>query len=238
MLPPEQFAQYLAVGSKKRARGPAMFFDLNEDFMNEDFDLSKIPEQCVAHENGEPKHSLYISVYRVMERVPLEALKSLWLATSDGRVLQLTQGTIPEMSNDACHLYKELCPVHPLVASRLNPQQFCKSITYPENAIYVPRICFVDLELGELATDPQGGDASNLPYAHMEHLRDCLNDVADTEEKETKTVDRAHGQWIPYRCVKRGFFVGDQTNLIHYPFPSHSDLENKHYAWWRSATNQ
>ena len=51
--------------------------------------MSEIDSRCVPHANGEPKHSVYLSVYRVLEHVPLSALGSLYLATRDGRVMEI-----------------------------------------------------------------------------------------------------------------------------------------------------
>ncbi len=65
MLEPEDFGTYLAVGTEKRSRGPAMFFDLKEGFSSDYFDLSTLPERCVPHADGQPKHFVYYSVYRV-----------------------------------------------------------------------------------------------------------------------------------------------------------------------------
>jgi hypothetical protein len=234
MLPPEDFGRYLAVGTKKRSRGPAMFFDLSE-FESEAFDFEDADERCVPHPDGEPKHSLYLGIYRVLENVPLEAVRSLWLVTPDGRVLEVKQGEQPSSYPGTYHLYQEICPVHPLIASSLPPDQFCRFITDRSHPVSVPRICFVDLELQELADTPQEGKANNLPYPHLEHLRDCLTQLAEDETKDIKTVDRVHREEFPYRCVKSGFFLGDQADLLYYPFPTTEQLETDYYEWWRSA---
>jgi hypothetical protein len=39
MLPPEEFGTYLAVGTQKRSRGRAMFFDLKPDFRDAFFSI-------------------------------------------------------------------------------------------------------------------------------------------------------------------------------------------------------
>ena len=234
MLPPVAFGIYLAVGTKKRSRGQAMYFHLKDDFQTDYFDLLDISDRCVRHEDGQPKHSVYISIYRVLEHVPLEAVNDLYLATRDGRVLKLQQEQTPSQFGGKFHLYKEICPVHPLIASSLNPTEFCRLITDPSRHIYVPRICFIDMNLGELAEDPRNGCSDNLPYHHVDHIRDCLLQL-ETQEKRTKTVDRIEPLEYSYRCVKSGFFLGDQHGLLYFPFPSLSDLESTYHKWWRSA---
>jgi hypothetical protein len=59
--------------------------------------------------------------------------------------------------------------------------------------------------------------------------------VAQDSNKHTKTVDRIHPQEFPYRCIKTGFYLGDQEKLLYYPFPSREELESTYYNWWRFA---
>lgn len=236
MLPPEQFGNYLAIGTRKSAHGQAMYFDLKEDFQSDAFDLAYAVEHCIPHTNGQPKHSLYLGIYRVLEHVPLEALGSLWLATVHGKVLELKPSPSPAEPADGYYLYQELCPVHPLIASKLAPQPFACFITNPKRPLYVPRICFLDIDLGELARDPEHGQPRELYYPdHFWHLRECLLELKADDSKHTKTVDRLHPQHFPFHCILHGFYVGDQKGMLYYPFPSRSELESKHYQWWRST---
>jgi len=234
MLPPIAFGIYLSVGTQKRSRGQATYFSLSNDFQSHYFDLSSIADRCVRHPDGQPKHSVYISIYRVLEHVSLGVVNNLYLATRDGRVLELEQGQVPSTIAGKYHLYKEICPVHPLIASSLTPVEFCRFITNASRPFYVPKICFVEMELGDLAEDPQNGSADNLPYHHLEHIRDCLLQLG-RQEKHTKTVDRVEPLEYRYNCVRSGFFLGDQNDLLYFPFPSLSELESTYHKWWRSA---
>jgi hypothetical protein len=235
MLPPDEFGNYLAVGTKKRTRGQAMFFSLKNLEM-ESSKMAEIEKRCVPHPDGEPKHSVYLSVYRVLEQTPLHSLGNLYLTTPDGRVLELEQRTeLPEFA-DPFSMYQEICPVHPRIVSSLDPKEFCVYITDPKNAIHVPKICFVNLRLGELSTDPQRGDIEDLPYRAIEHLRDCLLQLKANPEKHTKTVDRVHPQSFPFRTILNGIFVGGGQDLLYYAFPSKKELNSTHYEWWRSAS--
>lgn len=235
MLPPAEFGTYLAAGTRKRAKEQAIYFELKKDFESEHFNLAKATESCVPHSDGQPKHSIYVSIYRVLEHIPLNAFDSLWLATRDGRVLELKQEIVPTEFRGKYHLYQEVCPVHPLIATVLDPVKFCKFITDPAVSVSLPKICFADLELAGLSEDPLHGDVENLPYEHVGHLRDCLGQLATTE-KTTKTVNRIQPEHILYRCLKSGFFVGDRDNMLYYSFPSVEDMEKYHHDWWRSAT--
>lgn len=234
MLPPSEFGKYLAIGTKKRSREQAMYFELKSDFRSNFFDMEGAIQRCSPHEDGQPKHSVYVSIYRVLEHVPAEAFESLWLVTRDGLSLQLEQGSLPTEKEKTQHLYQEFCPVHPLIASLLNPVEFCKFITDPNISISMPKICFLELQLGNLM-EKSGKDISqNLPYNNIKHLRDCLIELTEAE-KTTKTVNRIHSPHIPFRCIKSGFFVGGQDMVLYYPFPSIAAMEKNHHRWWRSA---
>jgi hypothetical protein len=236
MLSPIDFGSYFAVGTAKKARGQAMYFAVDRNFASDYFPMSEIDSRCVPHANGEPKHSVYLSVYRALENVPLGAVGSLFLATRDGRVLELPPAhSIPERLHKY-HLYQEICPVDPRVVSTLNPREFTELMTDPKRSIRVPKIFFADLALGELAENPVTGSIRDLPYPSIEHLRECLVELLDAPQKEMKTVDRIAPVDFPYRTVESGFYLGSGSDIRFYPMPSQADLQTTHYVWWRSAS--
>lgn len=234
-LEPEAFGSYLAVGSQKRAKGQAIFFEIDPSYESERFPSSYIEERCVPRADGTPKSSVYLSIYRVLEHIPLAAFRNLYLVTDNGRVLELEKGACPEEKEGHLHLYQEFCPVRPMIASRLRPSEFMKFVTDMSQPISVPRLVFADLILNGLATDPEHGSVDDLPYHDIQHLRDCLVDLKREPAKSTKTVIRSVPEDIPFRTLQEGFFVGDKEGMIFYPFPCIEELEKKHYAWWRSA---
>jgi hypothetical protein len=235
MLPPADFGQYFAVGTQQRSRGQAFFFEIDAGFDDPYFALDAGRRRCVPHPDGTPKHSVYVSVYRVLEHVPLAAFCSLYLTTDDGRVLELESRPFKPEAGAALHLYQEFCPVTPRVASALDPLAFSRFITTPNALIMLPRLVFCELELGELAHDPAGGSVPDLPYPHLDHLRDCLLGLRASPAKAAKMVMRNTSNEVLYRTVRNGFFIGDASGLLYYPLPSRQALEERHRAWWRSA---
>jgi hypothetical protein len=239
MLTPQEFGSYYAVGKKAHVNGDAIFFELDPDYRSQEFPFEIVAEQCVPDAAGEPKASLYLSIYRVLSRIPVSALGNLYLVTGDGQTLELRReklsgGERPDRDRGGLHLYQELCPITPMVASGLDPLDFCRFITDPSQPIHVPRIVFSELMLHELASNPREGACDDLPYHDIEHLRDCLEEISCTG-KQAKLVLKHVSEGVLYRMIEGGFYVGDQTDFAFYRFPSAQEMELQHRRWWRSA---
>ena len=234
-LQPEKFGSYLAVGTQKRSRGQAVFFELDIDLVGDLVSKKYVEENCIPRPDGSAKRTLYLSIYRVLERIPLEALKGLYLTTDDGKVLKLEHSEFEYQRRESLHLYQELCPVTPRIASTLNPVDFVNYVCDAKQNISVPKLLVVQLELGELANDPIAGSADDLPYSNVFHLRDCLAGLLQNSNKFTKTVVRFFNGDVQYRTCKNGFFIGDGEKCLFYPFPSKEELDDKYHSWWRSA---
>lgn len=238
MLSPQEFGKYFAVGTKKRTRGQAMFFKLKRNLKSNYLKLDDIESRCVPDKDGSPKRSKYISIYRVLEHVPMDAIENLYIVTDDGRVLELQKEKYVDDDNDALHLYQQLGPVKPLVASSLNPPEFCKYLTDTSKPVSVPKLAFVELFLNGLANDPENARLDNIPYPNIDHMRGCLINLQKKPSKPNKTVVRSTQKDILYRTCKNGFFIGDSETMNYYPMPSKEKLEGEHYAWWKSALTQ
>jgi hypothetical protein len=236
MLPPEGFGLYLSTGTKKRNKGQTIFFEVNLDQIESLIDINSLNKRCVAKEDGSPKSSVYLSVYRVLETIPTSALKSLYLTTDHGVVLELKKTPYDKSkeAQNALHLYQELCPVTPLVASGLAPSVFLKRLTDGSIPIVLPKLFFVELKLGELATNPLSGSAEHLPYSNVGHLRDCLEILKGEYEKHMKTVQRVFSGTLLYRTIETGFYVGAKDDMVYYPYPKMADLENINYEFFRA----
>ncbi|MBN1178669.1 MAG: hypothetical protein JXD18_05625 [Anaerolineae bacterium] len=236
MLAPEEFGFYYAVGSSKKSRGQAVFCELDPDFRDAYFRIDEGFRRCVPHEDGSPKRSIYISVYRALEHIDLDAIQTLYLVTKDGRSLGLSPSDALPAESDGLHLYQEISPVHPLVASTLGPQAFYELIVKnPTSLLSLPAICFVELRLDDLATAPESAAVGDLPYANIGHLRQCLIDLR-TKRVHTKMVNRTESATFSYRTIKSGLFIGNGQKLVSFPLPSRDDLRTEHYRWWRSAS--
>ena len=72
MLPPADFGAYLST-DKKGIKGRFLLIFQNRKLIDR-----SLNRRCVTKEDGKPKSSVYLSVYRVLETI-LAALKSLYL---------------------------------------------------------------------------------------------------------------------------------------------------------------
>lgn len=237
MLPPEEFGQYYATGHHYKSKGQAMFFEIDPGFRSEALHVEEAIARCVQHPDGAPKHSVYASVYRVLEHIPVSAIGKLYLCTAYGQALAIDRAELVKDETPCLHLYQDLAPVNSLIVSSLNPVDAYNSVTVsPSKFIRFPALCFVELQLGELATNPETGSAHDLPYSFMHHLREALITL-HPQEKLSKLVHRVHSLDFPYRMVKSGFYIGNGTELAFYAMPSQHELRKNHAKWWRLANS-
>lgn len=234
-LPPDRFGKYLAIGDKKLAKGPAVFFCVDPELKSDRLPLERALKKCLSHPDGSPRRSTYVSVYQALASVPVSALGNLCLVTKDGVSLELPRQGAPPPPRQGLYLYQELCPVSPRVASPLGPEAFCRYVTNPDSPAYLPRMVFCDQRIDGLARDPENAPTGNLPYSNMNHLRECLTALKYKTDKLTKIVHRDLDTILLFYMIDRGFYVGDQEAFASYPMPAEDELESKHYSWWSSA---
>ncbi len=235
-LAPAEFGRYLATGSKRQIEGPAVFMEVDLGADLEAFRLGEALERLVAHADGSPRRSVYVSIHDVLERVPLSALLKAYLTTPAGITLELDPAEwSPKDGNEANFLYQELGPVYPRVASRLRPRDFCASVTDPAAFVSVPAIAFIDLQIGGLAYRPERPDVPGTPYSQSEHIRECLASLDDEGKKPTKIVNRGLRPDLLFYLVRSGLFVGGQGEMKYFPLPDPDTIESDHHLWWHSA---
>ena len=234
-LNPVEFGSYFATGTEKRARGQAIFFKLKDDYASRRIAGAGLGDNLGRPEHTYPRKSAYLSIYRVLEEVPAEAIESLNLVTGEGRTLTITAADyVPEIG-PRYHLYQQFAPVTPRIVSQLEPRDFSRHISNPDNRVSLPALVFAELELGRLSDDPEAQGVDNLPYPNIEHLRDCLRELR-SHNKATKTVIRALPQDLLYRTLHRGFYyTNDDGSFLYFPMPDRDRLEGELYPWWRSA---
>lgn len=231
---PEHFGTYMATGSRDGSSELLIFIAVDPSFPGFDWEYAK--SECVPHEDGRPKNSVYLSIYRVFERTPLAALGDLYLTTRDGRTLALPkQGYDQAVAGPNYHVYQELCPVHPLVVSKLAPREFGRYITGEKTKLKLPKIAFADLKVVDLDNLANSGNIGGLYDHNVAHLQRCVDSVTSGSPKTTKTLERSHVESFTFNVIKSGIYLSDDTETITYPMPPLSELRAHHYDWARSA---
>ena len=234
-LEPEHFGAYMALGDNKAAAEQLMFIEVSGGF-GDYFDWSYADKKCVPHSDGRPKNSLYLSTYRVLENVPLDALGTLYLVTKDGRMLPIEKGEYHTPEDwPGFALYREYCPMSPLAVSSLDPKNYGDHMTDKVNKVSVPAIFFADLKVGDPDDIENSGNVGSIYDRNLGHLRDCIHSLQSGKRKMTKIVERSNFDKSFYQIIGSGLYVARQEGLVEYAMPSHEELKKNFYDWGRSA---
>ncbi|MBN2511290.1 MAG: hypothetical protein JXB03_13500 [Spirochaetales bacterium] len=234
-LSPVQFGSYMATGSKRGNSEISMFIEVDGKF-GSDFDWQYAEQQCVPHSNGDPKHSVYLSVYRTLEKIPPAKMKSLYLTTRDGRAYEINPTDYtPEKTEKDYYIYQELCPITPLIVSKLPPDAFAGNITDPEQKVSVPAIFFADIRQPKLDDPEHTGNTGGLFFRQKAHFLNCVSSISSGSKKMNKTFNRTHAESFSYQLVGRGFYTGNGKDLVFFPMPTIEEIKEKNYDWGRSA---
>ena len=235
-LEPKQFGTYMATGSKRGSAERIIFAEILHEFEGV-FDWDYARRMCMPHSSGDPKHSVYLGVYRVFEHIPAVAVGSLYLTTRDGRTLEISRSEQrqPEVESRAYYIYQELCPITPVIVSRLEPEAFGYHMTDADRKVYVPKMMFADLKTFDFEHPERSGNVASLYDRKIPHLMACIAAVTSDDGKIIKTLDRSHVESFSFQSVDRGFYLADGSSISAYPMPSADDLKSIDYDWGRSA---
>ncbi len=234
-LDPRQFGSYMATGSKRGFEEQLIFMSVKGNF-GDYFDWDYAAKRCLPHKNGDPKHSVYLSVYRVLEHIPFEQLGSLFLTTRDGRTLELRAGDYraPEPSQ-GYYIYQELCPIDPVVVSSLDPSAFAKNICDPKNKIHVPKMIYANLKVIDFGDSVNTGNIGRMYSKDVEHLRECIERVTSDPTKLTKTFTRTNVESFSFQVISGGIYASDGRKTLTFAMPSVEEIKRNAYDWGRSA---
>jgi len=225
----------MATGSKKGSAELIIFSEIEGGF-GDDFDWEYANSRCVPHPNGDPKHSLYLSIYRALEHIPLENFGRLYLTTRDGRTLGLDPEDSVDIDNDRPYwVYQELCPIFPVVVSKLSPGKFASYITDQKNKTYVPKIVFADLKTINFDDPTNTGNIGGLYDKKIPHLMSCVAAVTADDGKANKTLDRSQIESFSFQVIRAGIFAADASGIRMYRMPDVDAIKQLDYDWGRSA---
>jgi len=238
-LEPEQFGEYYTLGSAKHYSGKVIFAEINPEFRGEYFHIEKYWDQITEHETGEPKKTKFIKSYNVMEHMDLEAIQKLFLVTTNGKVLPIEAAEYTAVSQPGLiRIFQEITPLETLVASTKDQRAFGQFITHETYSKGAPKICFtqIDFNIERFLEANKNREifSTELPGVNPYRLFDCIMEMKEMPEKNTKTIQLGSLlKEISYKFLRHGFWFVGGDQMRFFPMPSISELENKYYYWWK-----
>lgn len=234
-LAPESFGVYMSTGPHRGSAEPLTFVELTGDLSGV-LDTAYAEAECQKLPEGVLKNSMYLSIYRCLEMVPLANLGRLHLVTRDGRSLGLDPQKVDgNLTTKPVYLYQELCPVRPLVVSKLEPIAFCRYMTDPAVKINVPKVALVDFKVLDVNNLENSGNIGGLYHSSPLHIQECFDAVQNKPGKQSKILGRSKLETFGYQLIDTGVFIADQKDVIFYRMKTLQELNAEHYAWAKSA---
>ncbi len=240
-LEPKEFGEHYTTGSAKHFSGKVIFAELDINFRSDFFEIEKYLEDTVPHENGSPKKTKFIKSYGVLEHIDLEAINTLHLCTSDGKVLSIQPAEYTAVNEPGLiRTYQEITPLETLIVSTLDQRKFGKFITTQTTSKGAPKICFTQIEFNIKQFKEKNKNHEifhiDLPSVNPYRMYDCITELETIPEKTNKTVGLGSLlRDISYKFLRHGFWFVDKDTFRFFPMPSVAELEDKHFYWWKSV---
>jgi hypothetical protein len=238
-LSPLDFVARYNYGSASFHAGKLVFAEVDIDYRHPYFRIDEALKTFHAHADGSPKATKYVSSYRVLEHVDIDAIQVLYLANADGTSYALhSRPYEPAQSENLLRVYAEIDPVRMLTLSRLNLRDFGKWFTDPQNIIAVPRLLYlqVTLDVPAFLSDFERNPFIPPPLegVHPSKLRDAILDLKRREHKLFKglTLETSFTK-ESYRRIRHGFMFMDQHQEKFFPMPSLKEIENTNLRFYR-----
>ncbi len=237
-LNPEQFGKHYQVGTSRHYVGKVIFAEVDTDFRNDFFNIEEGFAEVYPHEDGRPKATKFISSYRVLEHVDLDALKNLYLVTPNGRLLELTQGKHDKPHQPGLiRTFAQICPTTVLSMSTLNAVEYAQYITRPMHSKWVPTLFFTQIELPteQFLKDFEDNPfiSPPFPFVHPAKLRDAILELGSTD-KEAKGISlNSDLEKIPYTKIRHGFWLVCNTKSVFYPMPDEETIRKENHQFYK-----
>ncbi len=237
---PEQFARHYLAGSIRHYSGKVIFAEMDPTFRNPYFHIDEYLSDVHEHEDGRPKATKFISVYRVLEHLDFSLIRHLYLSTPEGAVLTLDPGEdVQTREPGLLRVYAEINPVRMLVLTRMNFMEFGDLVTSPSILRSVPAMVYTQLEfdaeafLNDFELNPML--PSPLPKVHPSKLRDAIYELQGSSRKPTKglLLDSSFDS-IPYKMVRHGFMFARHGEYRFFRMPAMQEIEKSNYKFWKA----
>ncbi len=240
-LNPTDFGKHYAVGSAKHFNGKVVFVEVDTSLESEYLSLPEIWAEVRPHEDGTPKRTKFVSNYRVLENIPMDKFRDMYLVTVDGHSLRLEKSAYTTINEPGLiRIFQQLNPIQMLVASNLDQRNFGDYYTLKNKNKGCPKLCYTQIRLSidefeRCYNDPEHFEMA-FPNIPNNKLYECIRELQDKPTKKSKTISIASiFHHLHYKSIRHGFWIAGDGQLIFYPLPSNKDLREKHYRWYKSA---
>ncbi len=239
-LNPQAFARHYLSGSIRHYSGKIIFAEIESGFRHDYFHINEFMKDVIPHEDGRPKATKFISVYRVLEHLDFASVQALYLSTPEAAVLRLDPAEeIQTRQPGLLRIFAEINPVRMLVLTGYNFVEFGKSVTDPVLLRNVPALLYTQLEfdanafLKELELNPVLPPP--VPGLHPSKLRDAIMEVSTSRDKQSKglLLDSSFDK-IPYRLIRHGFMFARNDEYRFFAMPDHREIERENYKFWKA----
>ena len=238
-LEPHEFGYRYNYGSTSYYAGKLIFAEVDINYRNPYFKIEEALSALKAHPDGRAKATKYISSYRILEHVDVDAVKVLYIANADGTSFPLHPTSYDHLpSQKDLRIYAEITPVRMLTLAKYSMQQFGKWFTDPATMIHVPRILYlminldVDGFLKEFEENPLM--PSPLEGVHPSKLRDAILELRTREDKFVKGITLAASfSKESYRKIRHGFMLADQHHQRFFAMPSLEEIERTNLRFYK-----
>ena len=238
-LTPEEFAKHYLIGSIRHYSGKLVFAEIDPAFRHPYFNIEESLQNMAPHTDGSPKRTKFICSYRVMEHMDFNAIRKLYLATSEAQVLELSPGPYEKVHQAGfLRTYAEVAPLSMLVMSPLNFPDFGRFITEPANPKGSPKLFYtqIDLNVEEFLSAFENNPFTQapFPFLHPSKLRDAIQTMRVAPEKKTKGLSLfCPLDQISFKRIRHGFMFASQEGFKFFPMPSLHEIEEKNFKFWQ-----
>ena len=239
-LDPEAFAKHYTAGSVRYYAGKVVFAEIDTNYRHPYFKIDEALATLQPHPDGRPKATKFISTYRVLEHIDLNAIQRLFLSTPEGYTLALDAAPYDKTHETGfLRIFAEIAPLRMLVMSRLDFPAFGKYITDPAFPKGAPQQFYtqIELDIEHFLEEFEGRPTMHppIPGLHPSNLRAAIMELRSDPQKQSKglRLDSAF-ETIPYKVIRHGFMFASQDQTRFFPIPSPAEIEATNYRFWRA----
>ncbi len=239
-LEPKDFVVRYSYGSTSHYEGKIIFAELDVNYRHPYFHIDEALEGLVAHADGRPKATKYVSAYRVLEHVEINAIQSLYLGNPDGTHYELKEG--PYVPPEHCQEFKifmEIAPLSMIALARMDMHDYGKYLTGGNKLLSVPRLAYMEMNfnlkvfMDRFTRSPFA--PSPIVGIHPAKLREAILDLQSKPNNLLKGLALHNAlSRQSYRSISTGLMFMDANTEKFFPMPSLTQIEEENYAFFRS----